>query len=242
MSIKLIADLHTHSLASTHAYSSIQEMVTAAADMGLYALALTDHGRTMPDPPGRWFFENMGIIPSSWMGVRVLKGIEANIIDYNGTLDIDDFTMQSLEWVVASFHYEALKTKGTIDEVTNAYLQVAKDPRVNVIGHSGLERYKYDYEKVIPEFAHNGKLVEINEATFNVRASSIKNCVEIAKICKRLGVGVVVDSDAHFQMLIGKAPRALQMLEEIDFPEELIINANVDRMKKYLSEHNIPLE
>ena len=38
----IIADLHTHSLASTHAYSTIREMVDSAAEKGLKAIAITD--------------------------------------------------------------------------------------------------------------------------------------------------------------------------------------------------------
>ena len=241
MSVRLIADLHTHTLASTHAYSTLQEMVEAASKMSLYAIAITDHGRSMPGAPGKWYFENMGIIPSHWMGVRVLKGIEANIIDYYGTLDLDDFTVSALEWVVASIHRETLSWRDDADAVTNTYIQVAKNPLVNVIGHSGLNLYKYDYEKVIPVFGAYGKLVEINEATFNVRHDSISNCIEIAKLCKKYGVGVVVNSDAHFQMLVGKAPRAIQMLEEIDFPQELIINADARKLQTYFMQHNIEI-
>ena len=47
----IIADLHTHTIASTHAYSTVTEMVQAAAAKGLYALAITDHARTMPGAP-----------------------------------------------------------------------------------------------------------------------------------------------------------------------------------------------
>ena len=238
---KLIADLHTHTLASTHAYSTLQEMVQAASAMGLYAIAITDHGRTMPGSPGKWYFENMGIIPSHWMGVRVIKGIEANITDYYGTLDVDEFTTSSLEWVIASIHRETLPWRDDIDAVTNTYIQVAKNPLVNVIGHSGHEAYKYDYEKVIPIFGDYGKLVEINEATFNVRKESVANCAKIAELCKKHGVGVVVNSDAHFQMLVGKAPRALQMLEEIGFPHELIINADARKLLNYVAQHNIEI-
>ena len=52
----IIADLHTHTLASTHAYSSLTEMVRAASERGLYAIAITDHGKAMPGSPRDWYF------------------------------------------------------------------------------------------------------------------------------------------------------------------------------------------
>ena len=52
--MKLIADTHTHTTASTHAYSTLQEMVHAAAEKGLFAIGITDHGYSMPGGPGAW--------------------------------------------------------------------------------------------------------------------------------------------------------------------------------------------
>ena len=71
--MKIIADTHTHTIASTHAFSTAQEMIAAAAEKGLYAIALTDHGYAMPGSPGKWYFECLGAIPSTFNGVRVLK-------------------------------------------------------------------------------------------------------------------------------------------------------------------------
>ena len=42
--MKLIADTHSHTLASGHAYSTIREMVRAAFEKGMEAFAITEHG------------------------------------------------------------------------------------------------------------------------------------------------------------------------------------------------------
>ena len=99
--------------------------------------------------------------------------------------------------------------------------------------------FKFDYETVIPEFAKNGKLVEINNSSFKVRASAINNCKTIAKICKKCNAPIIVNSDSHFSSFVGNFDNALKLLKEVDFPENLIINANVDRFKRYLKEHDI---
>ena len=84
----IIADLHTHTLASTHAYSTVQEMAVSAHEKGLFALALTDHARTMPGAPGPWFFTAMRELPLLYKGVLLLAGMEANVLDFSGALDM----------------------------------------------------------------------------------------------------------------------------------------------------------
>ena len=41
-------DTHTHTLASGHAYNTMNEMAKAAADKGLKGLAITEHAPEMP--------------------------------------------------------------------------------------------------------------------------------------------------------------------------------------------------
>lgn len=237
--MQIIADTHTHTISSTHAYSTAQEMIKSASEKGLYAIALTDHGYNMPGSPGEWFFDCLGAIPAYMYGVRVLKGVEANVSNYNGELDIKEETLKKLEWVVASMHTLTIEGEASFENCTNAWLAIAENPYVKVIGHSGTPYFKYDYEKVIPIFGKNGKLVEINSNTFKNRKSSTTNCVEIAKICKKTNTRIIVNSDAHFSTAVGDCDSALKMLEEIDFPEELIVNSSVERFQAYLTEQEI---
>ncbi len=232
---KIIADTHCHTVASTHAYSTVDENAAYAAEAGLKILALTDHGPTMPDAPHLWHFYNLTILPRKINGVVILKGAEANIIDYDGHLDIDEVCYKSLEWINVSFHRESCKP-GSVEEHTRAYLAVAQNPYVDVIAHSGTEIFRYDYEAGVKAFKEYGKLVEINEGSQRVRTDSLKNCAEIAKLCKKYEVPVVVSSDAHYKTSLGAYTASLRMLEEIDFPENLILNADIARFCAYLKE------
>lgn len=231
----LIADTHTHTVASTHAYSTLSELVRAAAERGLYALAVTDHGGAMPGAPGPWYFQNLKILPRRMEGVLVLRGEETNVIDFDGNTDLAEEDAPSLDWIVASIHDVTMTDKNpTVEKTTNAWLKIARDPRVNVIGHSGFQEFRYDYEAVLPVFAENGKLVELNESTFTGRRQSVANCTAIMKLCKKLGVPVVVNSDAHFSALVGRFPQSLRLLDEIGFPEELVVNSSAERFRAYL--------
>lgn len=236
---KIVADLHTHSLASTHAYSTLSEMVLAAKAKGLCAIAITDHAKSMPGSPGPWYFGCLRELPLHHHGVLTLAGIEANITDFYGTLDIASNDAPKMDWIVASIHHLGLAglENPDWDKSTHLWLQVAKDPRVHVIGHSGDPDYAYDYDRVIPEFGAYHKLVEINSHTFDVRQQNVENCRKIALACKKHGVSIVVNSDAHFETQVGNFDKALAMLEEIEFPEDLIINASEGRLMAYLDRY-----
>ena len=82
--MKIIADLHTHTLVSHHAYSSLEEMVAGAERANLSAIAITDHGPQMPDGANSWHFTSMWIVPRVINGITVLLGGEANIVSYDG--------------------------------------------------------------------------------------------------------------------------------------------------------------
>lgn len=242
--MRIVADMHTHTIASTHAYGTVREMVRQAADIGLYAIGITDHGPNMPGSPREWYFDNFRAIPSTYLGVRVLMGAEANIADFDGNLDLPESTLNKLEWVVASLHIPTLdmsRIKPTVEACTALYLNAAENPYINVIGHSDSPFFAYDYEEVIPVLAEKGKLIEINDATFKRKKDCVNNCIRIAKICKKVGAPVIVNTDAHFMTEVGAADGSLKMLEEIGFPEELVVNSSVERFERYLHEHNLPL-
>lgn len=235
--MKLIADMHCHTIASTHAYSSALENIKSAKEKGLYAIAITDHAENIPGAPGTWYFNNLTVIPKTVEGVKVLKGVEANVLNIKGELDVPLNLKAPLDWVIASIHDVAFTGKHGLEECTETWLNVCKDPRVNVIGHSGMATFAYDYEKVIPEFGRNGKLVEINNSSHHSRPGSEANCKKIAQLCKKYNVSIIVNSDAHFCTQVGSFDNALELLKEVDFPEELVVNANINQLNNYLKQY-----
>lgn len=233
--MQIIADTHTHTAASSHAYSTVFENVQYAAGLGMRYLCWTDHAPSMPGGPHPWFFGNLKAVPEVLSGVRVLKGVEADIVSPEGELDLSDDVLSRLEWVNVSIHAPLLSPDSASD-YTAAYLAAVRNPYVDVICHSGSPLYPYDYEQVVREIRDRGKLLEINEHSFEARPDNIPNCRRLAELCGRYGCRIVVSSDAHFLTQIGQYGETLAMLEEIGFPEELVLNADAGRMEGYLQE------
>ena len=92
--MRLIADTHTHTIASTHAYGTVIEMARGAAEKGLPVLGMTDHAPSMPDSPDLWHFGNLHQLPPVIEGVRVLRGCELNLMDCTGKVDLDEHFLQ----------------------------------------------------------------------------------------------------------------------------------------------------
>lgn len=227
--MSIIAETHSHTVACSHAYSTITENARSAAQKGLRFLCVTEHGPKMPDGPHGWFFKNLPkTIPDALEGVVLLKGAEVDIMDFDGELDIPDPVLEQLDWVIASYHIVCLEP-GSKEDHSRGWLAVAKNPHVDVIGHCGDARFDFEFEPVVQAFAENGKIVEINAHSFDCRPGSRERCREIALCCKKYGVPVVCSSDAHFHAQVGQTAEAEHMLREIGYPEELILNGEFDR-------------
>ena len=231
--MKIIGDLHTHTVASTHAYSTITENCRSAAERGIKVVAMTDHWGEMPDSPHIWHFENLRILPRQICGVTVLKGVETNIINNDGQFDMPRKTLEKLEWVVASMHRQVYEPS-TVENHTMAYIKTAQDPIVDVIGHCTTDLFPIDFEKCVKAFKEYEKLVEINESSILYKKGSLKNSYELLRLCKKYEVPVVFDSDGHFCELIGVVDTAVKIAEEVGFPEELVVNADYDRLMGYI--------
>ncbi len=231
--MKILTDLHSHTIASVHAYSTVKELVETAKEKGLQAIAITDHGMEMVDAPMEWHFSNLKSVPKVIDGVRVLRGCEANILDKSGRIDFTEFTLKKLDIVIASIHRPCYYSPSGGDH-TSAYMGALENPYIDILGHSGNPNYLYDIDTVVKRAGELGKLIEINNHTFEVRRANIERCTMIAKACKKYGTGIVVNSDAHICYELGDYPYAIEMLDSIDFPEELIINRNLDTLREFL--------
>lgn len=238
--MQIVADLHTHTSASTHAYSSLYEMARGAREKGLIALGMTDHGPDMKDGAHEWHFSNMNIIPRVVAGVTVIRGIEFNICP-GGELDhMDPSSLKPVEFALASFH-DCCFAPSTREVHTEALEKILHDPRVQAFGHPGNPKFDFDKEYIISQCNQYGKLVEINNNSFVIRKGSRESCTEIARLCKKYEVPIVVDSDSHIEYMVGCVDNALRMLEEIGFPEELVVNSSKERLDDYFRGRGLKL-
>lgn len=235
--MKFIADTHAHTLASGHAYSTIKEMAAAAKAKGLKALALTEHAPEMPGTCGLFYFQNLDVVPREADGVRLLMGAEVNIMDPDGTVDLPENTCRELDIVVASIHPPCYGTNHTPEENIRAYTEVMKKPYIHIIGHPDDGRFPLDYELLVKTAKETGTLLEINNSSLrpqSFRKGARENVLTMLDLCKQYEVPVTTGSDAHVDVDAGNFTNVREVLEYCDFPEELVVTTDWERLREYL--------
>jgi putative hydrolase len=233
--LKLTVDTHTHTIASGHAFSTVQELADAAAKKNLKMIAITDHGPAMRGAPILLYFSSLFSLPDAISGVKILRGVEANIIDYDGNIDMPDSSLEPLDFVMAGFHDVVLRPCGDVASNTRALLQVIANPLVDAISHPGNPVFQIDAQEVAAFAKKHGKLLEINNNSANVRAGSMENCVEIAALCRDMDIPVVCGSDAHISFDVGSFSNVLDILKRVNFPKELVLNTSPRKLTEYLN-------
>lgn len=260
-----LCDTHTHTLYSRHSYSTIRENVLEAASVGLELLASTDHYSCMLYPEQRprnfQFFFNYGAWPDEWEGVRLLHGCEADIVDLDGNLfgydivvdeeingaplakptTLKENVFKNCDFVIASVHDRSFSRDASLAQTTQMYLNALHDPKVLGLCHTGRSAVPFDVPEIVGEAARLNKLIEINVHSLEFGRENVDSaCQKIAETCAELGCKISVNTDAHICTAIGKFGPAMEMLEKIHFPQELIATTNKQTFLSALTAAAIP--
>ncbi len=236
--MKIVADLHIHTIASGHAYSTVLENARVAADRGLEMIAITDHGPAMPGGPHAYHFANQRVIPDEVFGVRILKGVEANIIDRSGNLDLEDYRLAQLDIVLAGLH-NICSPVGSVEENTETLINTIKNRWVDVIVHPGNPEYLIDALAVVQAAVEYDVAIEINNSSLKLsRVGSKPYCEKIISLAKQYGAKMVVGSDSHFALAVGDFSQAQELLTKYDILPSEILNTSTIGITNHLKRHS----
>lgn len=221
-----LLDLHTHSIMSGHAYSTVQEMVAAAQQKGLRYLGITEHGPALPGSCHPIYFRNLHVVPRKIGDLNVMMGAELNILNYHGDLDLDEFYYKKMSHRIAGMHALCWEG-GTRSQNTEGMIAVIENPWVNIISHPGDGTAELLFEPIVRAAKAQGVLLEINSSSMKPcrgKHEAVPNNMEILRLCRHYDVPVILGSDAHISYDIANYEHALPLLAETQFPAELVVN------------------
>ena len=231
--MKDILDVHTHTTASGHAYSTFREVINAAKSKGLELIGIADHTHFMPGTCHDFNFINFKTIPRDAYGIDLVMGAELNIIDYSGSTDLPGQFLKRIDYAVASLHDPCIDP-GSLEENTAAIVGAMRNPHVVIIGHPDNPKFPVNFETIAEAAKDNHVLLEVNNSSYKSvgsRAGSREKAKLMLAACKKFGTQVIMGSDAHIDLDVGNHTASQEVLAENNFPEELVVNS--DKQKFY---------
>lgn len=234
--MQFLVDTHTHTISSGHAYSTVLENAQAASQKGLALFCVTDHAPTMPGAPHFWHFANQRVLPRFLHGVGILRGVEANLINVDGEIDLAPRITDQLDWVIGSLHEPVFRPADKHTH-TQALLKMIASGRVDAIGHLGNPNFDFDFEAVITSAAKHNVLIEINNSSLcGSRQGSELRCEDIAAFVKEMGGRITTGSDAHFADDVGNFTHVRHLLKKVNFPLERVVTHHPKCFLDFLQE------
>ena len=239
---KLLWDLHTHTRFS-HGAGSIEDNVQAALSFGMSKIGIADHG------PGHKFygiradeianmrkavFESQAAHPE----IEVLLGVEANIVNPSGELDVCRQLQKSFDYIIAGYHYgywgrhplqatwvmlggylfEAIGAKSTAAKNYNTDLVLAAlyNNPIKILSHPGAKA-EFDVAKIAEACEKTGTWMEINNKHGALTTEDIK-------IASKYDVKFIISSDAHKPCDVGSCEKSLARAKESGLDLSRIVN------------------
>lgn len=235
--MNIVADLHTHTIASGHAYSTLLENVEAAKKKGLQWLGMSDHAPALDDAPKETYFKNLKVVNRAWDNLQVLRGVELSVVDEYGSVDLPDGILETLDYAIASFHYPVYP-HDKLHLCTEAAIAAMHNPYVFALGHPDDDLLPMDYEAIVNTASHCHVALEVNSSSLrpdSFRQGARENYLKMLTLAKEKDVSIILSSDSHIFYDIGNFSLALALLEEIGFPEELVINSSSKRLLDFFA-------
>jgi len=220
----LCVDFHSHSQFSCCGVHTTLELLTSAKAKGVKALAITDHGLTLKGRLISTFFDRLtDPVP----GIRLLKGIECNLLeepDNPGAIDCPTKFLPYLDIVLLGIHQNVSKGLGRARYTEMLLEAMEKNSHVDIIAHPNVAGYEVEFEPVAKAALKHGMALELNNSKTALNRTSPEVTEDLILTCKALECPVVVSSDAHTLNEIGQDEAIQPVLDKLGFPEELILN------------------
>jgi putative hydrolase len=239
------SDLHTHTVYS-HGKGSVQDNVLSAGKKGLKGIAITDHG------PANLFGVGvrLDVFPrikediiqakKLWTGGTILFGVEANVLNRQGLLDVPPECLGEFDILLAGLHLLTkplsfrkidrfirsklgIRLKESADQLvyyTDALIAAVYSYPIDIITHPGY-RLPVDTKALARACAERGTALEINTAHDHITE-------EYLRIAQKQGAKFVISSDAHHPDRVGDFDQGIKLALSAGLTAQDILNAYCD--------------
>lgn len=247
----IIADMHTHTIFSEHAYSTVKENIEEAKNVGLKYLAITDHyyndgteiHKKNETTRTQYFEDRVNRLEKD---IRVIGGAEFNLGQEIHSWD----KLSKLSWKPIGLHSWFFDIENSsLEDLYQAFVKASD--KHNAFVHIERELHKIDSKKYGPYLTSDVKLfleavcilakekdiyLEVNESSLVTNeGGAADRLLYWLDFAKRNENKIYLGTDAHYYAEVGKFNKVLSLLNNVEYPKELILNCNESMIKDLLN-------
>ena len=237
--MQILADYHTHTKYS-HGKGTIEDNVLEAISKGIKTIGISDHGYKHLAYGIKLndiykMREEIDKLNEKYSNIEILLGMECNILDDHGNIDIHDKIIENCDYIMAGYHFAStptslrsmlnhcnnymIKNEKSKEYNTNALINAMKNNDIFIITHPGDKGDVY-----IEEVA---KVAKITNTRLEINSShGFLNTNQLMKI-KNIGNKFVIGSDAHIPENVGNFDLAMKIIKEANLDLSLIENIKI---------------
>lgn len=246
MNFEMTADYHTHTFYSD-GVGSIEQNVESAREKGLHSIGITDHGfyhvaHGIKRKQVAKMRAEIERLKAKYPDIEILLGVEANLINLNGDLDLKESDLKLFDYVIFGVHKLACsfrkpssiwftlmnflckKSPKRIQKVTNSYILALKKYPVKLVVHPNYAVW-VDVGKLAKSAKEQGVWIELNGKRIDMSTSEAQALVNS-------GVTLVIGSDAHKPERVAECSIPAEFIEKNDIPLDRIINIKTKGKKE----------
>ena len=234
--MQILADYHTHTKYS-HGKGTIEENVLEAISKGIKTIGISDHGYKHLTYGIKLndiykMREEIDKLNDKYSNIKVLLGMECNILDNRGNIDINDKIIENCDYIMAGYHFAStptslksmlnhcnnymIKNDKSKDYNTEAIINAMKNNNIFIITHPGDKGDVY-IEEIAKVAKDTDTRLEINSSHGFLNSNQL---VEI----KDIGNKFIIGSDAHIPQNVGNFDLAMKIIKEARLDTSLVEN------------------
>lgn len=234
--MQILADYHTHTVYS-HGKGTIEDNVKEAISKGIKTIGISDHSYKHMTYGVKIkeiykMREEVDKLNLKYSNIDILLGMECNILDENGNIDINDEVSKLLDYVMAGYHFGSsptslksmlnhcnnyvLKNEKSKEYNTKAIINAMKNNDIFIITHPGDKGDVY-IEEIAKVAKDTDTRLEINSSHSYLNASQLKQI-------KHIGNKFIIGSDAHRPENVGNFELAMKNIREANLDLSLVEN------------------
>jgi putative hydrolase len=236
--MNIIADYHTHTVYS-HGKGTIEENVLEAINKGLKRVGISDHG-----------YKHMGFgikykdikkmrdeideLNEKYKDIEILMGIEANILDDEGNIDVDDNIRQHLDYIMAGYHFGSTPTKlikGSINHLINftgllkkSAIEYNTKAVINAMNKNDIFIITHPGAKASVDLLEIAKVAKKTNTALEVNSKHGHLTVDELKLLKNSGIKFALGSDAHDSKDVGNFISGIKRIKQAGIDISSVIN------------------